>query len=169
MMGSAQSQHMKFMGIDLNSTMTTFVNKLKGKGFTQDMNGSHDNIVVMKGLFAGEKVKVEVRGAAKTHLVCSVNVCFNLSSRYTYESLRDQLKDKYGNEYQEFNKVKEDAGFVQYTTDYVLWNTDKDPENGASNKVVLSKCSYRGTSPFVISYIDSRNSAIDLQEIKSDF
>lgn len=160
---------MKFLGIDLNCTMTTFVNKLKGKGFVQDMNTSHDNTVVMKGMFAGEKVKVEIKGAAKTHLICSVYVCFNLSTRYTYEALKNQLKDKYGEEYQEFNKIKEDEGFVQYSTDYIIWNTDKDPDNGNCNRVVLSKCSYRGSSPFVISYIDSRNSIIDLQEIKSDF
>ena len=95
---------MKFLGIDLNCTMTTFVNKLKGKGFVQDMNTSHDNTVVMKGMFAGEKVKVEIKGAAKTHLICSVYVCFNLSTRYTYEALKNQLKDKYGEEYQEFYK-----------------------------------------------------------------
>lgn len=169
LLGQAQVQNQKFMGIGMNCTISTFTSKLKGKGFEQDMNASRDNLVVMKGLFAGEKVKVEVRGAAKTHLVCSATVCFYMSTRYTYESLRTQLSDKYGMEYQEFLKVKEGEGVVPYTTDYIIWRTDKDPDNGACNQVVLSKCNYRSTAPLVISYIDSRNSAIDMQEIKSDF
>lgn len=165
----AQTQHTKFMGIDMNCTISTFTSKLKGKGFVQDMTASHDNHIVMKGLFAGEKVKVEIQGAAKTHIVCSVNVCFFLSTRYSYESLRSELLEKYGNDYQEFSKVKEGEGYVQYVTDYLLWKTDKNPENGAHNLIVLSKCNYRSTAPLIISYIDTRNAAIDRQEIKSDF
>ncbi len=166
----AQSQNMKFMGIGLNCTMSTFTSKLKGKGFTQDMTASRDNTVVMKGMFAGEKVKVEIKGAAKTHLVCSVNVCFLMSTRYTYEKLKDELMEKYGKfEWKEYLKVKEDEGYVQYVTDYVVWNADAVEETGEHNLVVLSKCNYRSTAPYVISYIDTRNSAIDLQEIKSDF
>ena len=76
----AQSQHMKFMGIDMNCTISTFMSKLKGKGFTEDASSHQDNKVVMKGTFAGEKVKLEVRCASKSHLVYSVMVCFNLST-----------------------------------------------------------------------------------------
>lgn len=168
-LGNAQSQHMKFLGVDLNCTMTTFVSKLKGKGFVQDMNGSHDNTVIMKGMFAGEKVKLEIRASSKTHLICSVAVCFNMSTRYTYEVLKKELQDKYGADAQEFNKLKEEDVYTSYVTDYVKWNTDRDTITDACNVVVLSKCSYRGSSPYVISYIDTKNSIIDAQEIKSDF
>lgn len=168
LVGPAQTQHMKFMGVDLNCTMSTFMSKLKGKGFVQDVNNSRDNLVYMKGTFAGEKVKLEIRCATKTHLVYSVMVCFNMSTSFNYETLKTQL-EKYGTDTQEFKNVNDDEGYVKYATDYMVWNTDKDPETGFSNKIVLTKCSYRGTSPYVISYIDRRNSLLDVQEVSSDF
>ncbi|MCQ2284080.1 MAG: hypothetical protein MJZ57_04180 [Bacteroidales bacterium] len=167
--GSAQTQHMKFLGIDLNCTISTFTSKLKGKGFVQDMNNSHDNLVVAKGVFAGERVKLEVKCATKTHLVHTVNVCFNLSSSYTFESLKTRLIDKYGAEFKEFKNVAEGEGFVKYATDYIVWELNPDEEFGEANKIVLTKCNYRSTSPLVISYIDNKNSKIDIQEINSDF
>ena len=163
----AQSQHMKFMGIDMNCTISTFMSKLKGKGFTEDLSSHQDNKVVMKGTFAGEKVKLEVRCASKSHLVYSVMVCFNLSTSYNYETLKAQLA-KYG-PCQEFKNVPEGQGHVKYVTDYAQWNTDKDAETGYTNSIILSKCSYRSTSPYIISYIDRRNSLLDVQEVSSDF
>lgn len=169
-LGEAQTQHMKFLGIDLNCTLSTFTSKLKGKGFIQDLNNSHENFIIAKGVFAGEKTRVEVRCASKTHLVSSVRVCFNMSTGYTYEELQKRLMDKYGAEYEEEKGLKEaDACGVKYVTDYSKWKVNVDEETGAYNLIVLSKCSYRGASPLVISYIDSRNSAIDIQEINSDF
>lgn len=78
--GLAQTQPMRFMGISLNCTMSTFTSKMKGKGFAEDPSNSRENFVVMKGLFAGEKTRAEVRCAAKTHMVSSVYVCFNRST-----------------------------------------------------------------------------------------
>lgn len=163
----AQTQHMKFMGIDLNCTQSTFISKLKGKGFVEDNSGSHENRIFMKGTFAGEKVKLEIRSASKSHLVHSVFVCFNLSTSYSYDALKAQLS-KYG-EYTEVRNVKEDDGVVKYVTDYARWDTDTDPETGNFNSIVLYKCSYRSTSPFVIAYLDRRNALLDVKEVSSDF
>lgn len=164
----AQTQPMKFMGISLNCTISTFVSKLKGKGFVQDVNNSHENTIIMKGVFAGEKTKLVINGATKTHLVCQVEVWFNLSSTYTYEVLKEKLQTKYGAGVEHKN-LKEDEGYIKYSTDCIIWETDKDETTGGTNKIVLSKCNYRSTSPFVITYLDSRNSKIGVEERDSDF
>lgn len=165
----AQIQAMKFLGISLNCTMTTFNSKLKGKGYVQDMNASKENLLVMKGMFAGEKVKVQAHCATKTHLICNVNVCFFMSTRYTYEKLKSELTEKYGDKYVEAHKVEENKGYVPYVTDYCQWFVDQDTLTGKSNTIILSKCDYRSSAPLVISYIDAKNSHIDILEIKSDF
>ncbi len=165
---AAQTQPMKFMGVNLNCTMTTFVSKMKGKGFSQDPN-SRDNIIYMKGMFAGERVRLEVHNAPKTKLIASVLVRFNHSTSYSYDILKKKLQVKYGTDFTEVKNLKEEEVFVNYTTDYTLWNVNKDTVTGNCNQVVLSKCSYRSTSPLVISYIDYRNSRQDREEIDSDF
>lgn len=165
----AQTQPMKFMGIGMNSTLSTFISKLKGKGFTEDVSHSKPNFTVMKGVFAGERVKIEVRSAAKTHLVYNVNVFFNLSTQFTYADLQNRLSDKYGSEFQEVNKLKEELYMVKYTTDYSKWQVNVDTLTQAHNAVILSKCSYNSTSPIVISYIDGKNAKVEDLEINSDF
>ena len=164
----AQTQPMKFMGISLNCTVSTFISKLKGKGFVQDLNNSHENTIIMKGVFAGERTKLVINGASKTHLVCQVEVYFNLSTSYTYEILRTKLQAKYGTGVEHKN-LKEDEGFVKYSTDCTVWETDTDEVTGSSNKIILSKCSYRSQSPYIITYLDSRNSKVGVEERDSDF
>lgn len=168
-LGFGQSQPMRFMGIGMNSTLSTFTSKLKGKGFTEDVNRSKPNFTVMKGVFAGERVRLEVRSAAKTHLVYSVNVYFNLSTQFSYEDLQKRLSDKYGNEYQEFNKLKEEMYMVKYTTDYSRWQVNVDTLTQAHNAVILSKCSYNSNAPLVITYVDGKNAKVEDLEINSDF
>ena len=166
---SAQEQPMKFLGISMNCTMNTFVNKLKGKGFAQEPNNNHPNTVFMKGTFGGERVKIEIRAAAKTHLVYIVVVNFNRSTSYTYENLKKTLLDKYGENNKEYNKLKEEEKYAKFTTDYIVWRLNEDAETHQCNRLVLSQCSYRANFPLVLSYIDGKNSIIDLQEVESDF
>lgn len=164
-----QTQPMKFLGVGMNSTMSTFVSKMKGKGFVEDVNHTKPNYTVMKGTFAGERVKIEIRSAAKTHLVYCVNVFFNMSTQFTYPDLQDRLSGKYGEIVQEVNNIKEEPIYVKYTTDYSKWQTDVDTVNQAFNTIILSKCSYHSTSPVVITYIDGKNSKVEALEINSDF
>ena len=167
--GFGQTQPMKFMGIGMNSTLSTFVSKLKGKGFTEDVNHCKPNLTVMKGVFAGERVKLEVRSSAKTHLVYSVNVYFNLSTQFTYADLQGRLANKYGTEYQEVNNLKEEQFIVKYTTDYTKWVMDVDTLTQDHNTVILSKCSYNSTAPVVITYMDGKNSKVEMLDVNSDF
>ena len=164
-----QTQPMKFLGVGMNSTMSTFVSKMKGKGFVEDVNHTKPNYTVMKGTFAGERVKIEIRSAAKTHLVYCVNVFFNMSTQFTYPDLQDRLSGKYGEIVQEVNNIKEEPIYVKYTTDYSKWQTDVDTVSQAFNTIILSKCSYHSTSPVVITYIDGKNSKVEALEINSDF
>ena len=166
---SAQTQPMKFLGIGMNSTMSTFVSKLKGKGFVEDVNRTKPNFTVMKGTFAGERVKLEIRSAAKTHLIYKVDVYFSLSTQFTYPDLQGRLSDKYGEITQEVNNIKEEPVYVKYTTDYSKWQTDTDTVTQGFNTIILSKCSYHSTSPVVISYIDGKNSKVETLEVNSDF
>lgn len=165
----AQTQPMKFLGIGMNSTMSTFTSKLKGKGFVEDVNHTKPNYTVMKGTFAGERVKLEIRSAAKTHLVYSVNVFFNMSTQFTYPDLQGRLSGKYGEIAQEVNDIKDEPVFVKYTTDYSVWQTDTDTLSQAYNRIILSKCSYHSTAPVVITYIDGKNSKVEALEVNSDF
>ena len=169
LLGSAQTQPMKFLGIGMNSTMSTFVSKLKGKGFVEDVNHTKPNYTVMKGTFAGERVKLEIRSAAKTHLVYKVDVYFSLSTQFTYPDLQGRLSDKYGEIVQEVNNIKEEPVYVKYTSDYSKWQTDTDTVTQGFNTIILSKCSYHSTSPVVISYIDGQNSKVEALEVNSDF
>ncbi|MCR4680190.1 MAG: hypothetical protein K5636_01085 [Bacteroidales bacterium] len=169
LVASAQTAPMKFLGINMNCTMNTFVNKLKGKGFVQDVNTSHDNTVFMKGAFAGERVKLEIRAAAKTHLVYIVVVNFNRSTSYTYSALKTKLTEKYGGDFQELNGLDELDKYAKFTTDYSVWQLNADTTTNVCNRLVLSQCSYRANFPLVLSYIDGRNAIIDLKEIDSDF
>ena len=166
---SAQTQPMKFLGIGMNSTMSTFVSKLKGKGFVEDVNHTKPNYTVMKGTFAGERVKLEIRSAAKTHLVYKVDVFFSLSTQFTYPDLQGRLSDKYGEIAQEVNNIKDEPVYVKYTSDYSKWQTDTDTTTQMSNTIILSKCSYHSTSPVVITYIDGKNSKVETLEVNSDF
>lgn len=167
--GFGQTQPMKFMGIGMNSTLSTFISKLKGKGFTEDVNHSKPNLTVMKGVFAGERVKLEVRSSAKTHLVYSVNVYFNLSTQFTYSDLQNRLANKYGAEYQEIKGLKEENVMVKYTTDYSRWMLDVDTLTQEHNTIILSKCSYNSTAPVVITYLDGKNSKVEMLDVNSDF
>ena len=164
-----QTQPMKFLGMGMNSTMSTFVSKLKGKGFVEDVNHTKPNYTVMKGTFAGERVKLEIRSAAKTHLIYKVDVYFSLSTQFTYSDLQGRLSDKYGKIAQEVNNIKAEPVYVKYTSDYSKWQIDSDSITQISNTIILSKCSYHSTSPIVISYIDGKNSKVEALEVNSDF
>lgn len=167
--GYSQTQPMRFLGIGMNSTMSTFISKLKGKGFVEDVNHAKPNYTVMKGTFAGERVKLEIRSAAKTHLIYKVDVYFNMSTQFTYPDLQERLSGKYGEIAQEVNNIREEPIYVKYTTDYSKWQTDTDTLTQGFNTIILSKCSYHSTSPVVISYIDGKNSKVEALEVNSDF
>jgi len=74
----AQSQHMKFLGIPLNGTISTFHHKLVAKGYKHDVESSKIvsvNDRVFTGTFFGENANVHVYYNPKTKIVYRAKAC----------------------------------------------------------------------------------------------
>ena len=110
---SKGSQHLKFMGIPINGSITNFQNKLIAKGFKYDQSGSKaldSPTRIFKGQFAGETAEIYVYYDRDQKFVYRVKVVIQ---RNTEEQIitkmrmfRNQLIEKYNasaevNEYEE--------------------------------------------------------------------
>lgn len=98
----AQTEHMKFMGIPLNGTISAFQVKLQAKGIKYDAVGSRQlqtGCRCFKGSFSGEKADFYVYYNEKTKVVYrakAVITCINKEHcDRVYDSFRDMLKTKY--------------------------------------------------------------------------
>lgn len=99
---SNSSQHLKFMGIPINGSITNFQNKLIAKGFKYDQAGSkalESPTRIFKGQFAGETAKIYVYYDRDQKFVYRVKVVIQ---RNTEEQIitkmrmfRNQLIEKY--------------------------------------------------------------------------
>ena len=120
----AQTQHMKFMGIPLNGTISAFHQKLVAKGCKPDVEynkrapvGSRDFI----GTFFGEKALIIVYYNAKTKVVYRAKACIDRSSEddiiRKYNEVKSALEEKYPNAYMD---KREDYGYdsVGFYTDH---------------------------------------------------
>ncbi len=106
---SAQTEHMKFMGIPINGNITAFQSKLVQKGFKFVKNGaSSGEYEVYKqysGKFAGKECTLFVSYDRKTKIVYDAQVAYSFYYNENYESKRDdmyesltsQLSNKYPN------------------------------------------------------------------------
>ena len=68
----AQNEHLKFMGIPLTGTITTFQTKLAAKGISYDKVASsqtESGVRCFKGVFSGEKANIYVYYNEKTKVV----------------------------------------------------------------------------------------------------
>ncbi|MCI2124938.1 MAG: hypothetical protein LKK21_04720 [Prevotella sp.] len=92
--------HLKFKGIPLTGTVTSFVEKLKSKGMTY--LGESKGIVLLKGDFAGFKdCTIGVSTLEDSDQVCNVVAIFPQRETWgtitdDYNSLKSLLADKYG-------------------------------------------------------------------------
>lgn len=100
----AQTEHLKFMGIPLNGTISTFQAKLQAKGIRYDAEGSRQLKVgcrSFKGSFSGEKADFYVYYNEKTKVVYrakAVITCFNKENgEEKFYSFKSMLKTKYSN------------------------------------------------------------------------
>ena len=102
----AQTQHMKFMGIPLNGTISAFHQKLVAKGCKHDVEVS--NAVgaggrAFTGTFFGEKASIYVYYNAKTKVVYRAKACIDRSSEddivRKYNEVKSALEEKYPNAY----------------------------------------------------------------------
>ena len=111
----AQTQHMKFMGIPLNGTISAFHQKLVAKGCKHDVEVS--NAVgaggrAFTGTFFGEKAGIYVYYNAKTKVVYRAKAVIHRSSEddiiRKYNEVKSALEEKYPNAYMD---KAEDYGY----------------------------------------------------------
>lgn len=99
---SKSNQHLKFMGIPINGSITNFQNKLIAKGFKYDQAGSkalESPTRIYKGQFAGETAQLFVYYDRDQKFVYRVKVIIQRDSEKQILSMmrmyRKQLVEKY--------------------------------------------------------------------------
>lgn len=93
-------EHMMFMKVPIDGTITEFASKMKAKGFVQ--TEADRNIIIMEGEFMGKESEIYIVGTSKTKTVWKVAVWFD--RRYTswyslksdYTDIVDSYTGKYG-------------------------------------------------------------------------
>ena len=99
---SKSNQHLKFMGIPIDGSITNFQNKLIAKGFKYDKVGSQ-NIEgptrIFKGQFAGESSQLFVYYDRDQKFVYSVGVCIDRDSEDDIINLMSNFISNYENKY----------------------------------------------------------------------
>ena len=98
----AQTEHLKFMGIPLNGSITAFQSKLQAKGIRYDAEGSRQLKVgcrCFKGSFSNEKADFYVYYNEKTKIVYRAKAVITCLSKEKGEdkfySFKGMLKSKY--------------------------------------------------------------------------
>ncbi len=105
----AQKEHMKFMGIPLNGTISSFQTKLAAKGIKYDAKMSAQLKTpcrAFQGVFSGEKADIYVYYNEKTKVVYRAKAVITYSDKTIgerkFEDFKYMLKTKYakGNSYE---------------------------------------------------------------------
>lgn len=94
----AQEKHMEFKGTPINGTLSSFVQKMKTKGYKTIL--TENNAVALEGEFIGKKAVIFVIATPKTKMVWKVGV--NLEKKISWSSLKDEyntIKDSYIKKY----------------------------------------------------------------------
>lgn len=94
-------QHMKFMGMKMGGDFSTFVNKLKQKGFKEDYTNSNKKATLLMGKFAGYDDCMLMVYPNSENNVYLVGVVFPFQESWSnlysnYISIKNMLITKYG-------------------------------------------------------------------------
>lgn len=95
------AQHLKFMGIPIDGTITQFQQKLAAKGFTISPDNKHAGVGmrIFKGTFSGEKCNLYVYYNPTTKLVESTHVIIPAYSLDAVQSKFNQYKSRLNEKY----------------------------------------------------------------------
>lgn len=161
---SAQTTHMKFKGIPMVGTLNSFVQKLKGKGFTY--LGQQDGMAFLKGEFAATKgCTVGVARFSDRDQVNLVAVIFPEEETWngimkSYYSLKDMLTEKYGNpeSVEDFTDREPSSDFLKF---HALLNDECNyisefPCEGGKIQLTMKKQDYNSAA-VILRYIDKAN------------
>ena len=106
----AQEKHLEFKGTPLNGSLTSFVQKMKLKGYKTIL--TQDNAVVMEGEFIGKNANIFILSTPKTKIVWKVGV--NLEKEISWSSLKSEYRKikesyikKYGKPLHSFERFDE--------------------------------------------------------------
>ena len=98
----AQNEHLKFMGIPLTGTITTFQTKLAAKGISYDKVASsqtESGVRCFKGVFSGEKANIYVYYNEKTKVVYRAKAVIEYPTediaKQNYSKFSSMLREKY--------------------------------------------------------------------------
>ncbi|MDD4608941.1 MAG: hypothetical protein PHY71_02155 [Bacteroidaceae bacterium] len=168
-------EHLKFKGIPITGSMSSFCQQLKDKGFTQ--TGTEDNVKAFVGNFTGRKANVAVGATDDGKSVYSVVALFDASKEWntlvnTYEYYKEIYTRKYG---QPTNSVEKNARSEDGNTSSMLelnsgkvtygsiWST-----TGGTIEISIQKASMLFEGIVVINYRDSKNTENKIQKDMED-
>ena len=115
----AQKEHLKFMGIPLNGTITQFQQKLQAKGVRYDAKSSKSiptGCKIFKGSFSGKPADFYVYFDEKTKIVYRAKAVIQKKGSESVKSEQMNFKDLLSNKYP--NHVPQDGeqgGFPAYS------------------------------------------------------
>lgn len=123
------SNHIKFMGIDVNGSYESFRDSLEAKGFIY--MSSFETLHQFYGKFANEIVILNILASPKTNTVCKVIVCFPEK-----EEWNDLKKDYFSKKEMYMLKYPMDRDFEFFSSPY-------DEGDGYEMRAVArDKCRY---------------------------
>ena len=164
---TAQTDHLKFKGIPIDGTLTSFVNKLKQKGFT--VQHSDKGTVMLSGDFAAIKGCTVVVSEHESGVVNRVAVMFPSKDTWVllyrdYNNLKELLTQKYGEpaaveeEFQNHSyQLDDNDKMYEVLMDRCRYICDWTPENGTI-ELRIQNVSLVG-AVVVLVYIDADNEA----------
>ena len=103
----AQEKHMEFKGIPLNGTLSSFIQKMKVKGYKTIY--TEDNAVIMEGEFIGKSASIAILASPKSKIVWKVGINFKKETSWSslkseYYKIKESYIKKYGKPLQSFER-----------------------------------------------------------------
>ena len=98
---SANAQHMKFLGIPMNTNITNFSAKLKSKGYTIAPKNKHTGpgLRIMEGRFFNQNAELWISYTPSTKMVYSVRVVFWSESKEVCKSFMEEIETSINEKY----------------------------------------------------------------------
>lgn len=151
------TSHLKFMGIELNGTISAFQSKLLAKGLKVSpiSKNSPNGTRVFEGSFSGEEATIYVWYNTRTKIVYRAKAMImrerEESIKQLKSSFESKLDIKYGTDTKKVEKVKDDYLHEFYQSSYMLDNGEVDLFIGSTGYTSL------GTFFLHIDYHDLQN------------
>lgn len=174
-MVSAQSGHLKFMGIPINGTINEFQNKLLAKGFRVDTFSKSIPLGtrMFNGMFMGKKADIYVYYIPVTKTVYRAKACIEKEDEKQIKSLYDETQSMLEDKYIGFSKSDTQDGFDSWGLLVSRYPEDENAIWHRSYGVInlyISKYteSYPITYTLHIDYIDQINSDKNTNTMQDD-